>query len=428
MIRALLKALANLSSEDRASVMPIMAGVLLVGTAGAAIAVDVGRAYALRSNLQIAADSAALSAAVNLPDMEAAREAAVRYASINMPGVADLITAEDIEFGHWNPETRTIEPDVEAPSALRVTASLSSEKGNAPATLFAGVFGSDSLDLTASAAAGKRSSTCIMALEQHAVDALALDFAASIEAHDCTVQVNSRHERAFRILLGSSVHAAGLCVTGGSFVSKWAKVEPEVTEGCLPAVDPLANLEPPEVGGCDFHNSSFFNYHGTLQPGVYCGGLRIFGLSNVTLAAGVYVIKDGPLSLAGFSEITGEEVAFFLTGDDALIRFSEMSTLTLRAPTDGDLEGILVFQDRDYVGHHIWESDAPTELYGTIYLPNGHLLSQSSNAITPVDSCNVLIAKSIRFAFKSGVSIDLGRDDCKDYLPSAILGSVALLA
>ncbi len=428
MTRSLLRALSDLSSDTRASVMPLMAGVLLIGTAGAAITVDLGRAYAFRSNLQIAADSAALSAAVNLPDMDAARASAIRYASINMPGFSDLITADDIEFGHWDPETQTIEPDDRAPSALRVTARLSSAKGNAPSTLFAGVFGSKSLDIEASAAAGKRSSTCIMALEQESVDALALDFSASIEARDCTVQVNSRHERAFRVLLGSKVNAAGLCVTGGAHISPWSEVQPEVTEGCLPAVDPLAELAPPEFGGCDFHDSTYFNFHGTLQPGVYCGGLQINGLSSVTLAAGTYVIKDGPLSLAGFSEITGEEVAFFLTGDDALIRFSEMSTLTLRAPTSGDLEGILVFQDRNSVGHHIWESKAPTELYGTIYLPNGHLLSQSSNAITPVDSCNVLIAKSIRFAFRSGVSIDLGREDCRDYLPSAIMGTVALLA
>jgi hypothetical protein len=290
------------------------------------------------------------------------------------------------------------------------------------------MFGSDLLDVAASAAAGKRSSTCIMALEQDAVDALALDFAASIQARDCTVQINSRHERAFRVLLGSKVNAGGLCVTGGAFVSKWAAVEPEVTEGCLPAIDPLADLAPPEVGGCDFNDTSIFNYHGTLQPGVYCGGLQILGLSSVTLAAGTYVIKDGPLLLTGFSEITGDEVAFFLTGNEAIIRFSEMSTLTLRAPTSGALEGILVFQDRNFAGHHIWESKAPTELYGTIYLPNGHLLSQSSNAITPVDSCNVLIAKSIRFAFRSGVSIDLGREECKDYLPTAIMGTVALLA
>ena len=407
--------------------MPVIAGVLLIGVAGAATAVDLGRAYSFRSNLQIAADSAALSAAVNLPDMDAARESAIRYASINMPGFSNLITADDIEFGHWNPETQILEPDDQAPSALRVTASLTSAKGNAPTTLFAGVFGSDLLDIAASAAAGKRSSTCIMALEESSADALALDFAAAIDADDCTVQVNSRHERAFRVLLGSKVNASGLCVTGNSYVSRWAEVQPEVTNGCLPAIDPLAELEPPEFGDCDFQNSSFFNYHGTLQPGVYCGGLQILGFSRVTLAAGTYVIKDGPLTLTGSSEIVGEEISFFLTGDEALIRFSELSTLTLRAPSSGDLEGILVFQDRHYVGNHIWESDAPTELYGTIYLPNGHLLSQSSNAITPVDSCNVLIAKSIRFAFKSGVSIDLGREDCKDYLPSAIMGTVALL-
>ena len=198
--------------------------------------------------------------------------------------------------------------------------------------------------------------------------------------------------------------------------------------GCPPQPDPLIDLEAPEVGGCDFTDSNFFNHHGTLQPGVYCGGLQISGLSDVTLAAGTYVIKDGPLMLTGSSEITGDGVSFFLTGEDALIRFQEMSTLTLRAPTSGPMQGILFFQDRNFDGHHLWDSEAPTELYGTIYLPEGRLLSQSSSAITPVDSCNVLIMRSMKFTFKSGVSIDMTRDDCKDYLPSAVLGAVALLA
>lgn len=411
--------------------MPMMAAILMLATAGAAVAVDVSRAYAFRASLQIVADAAALSAATNLPNIEAARETAYRYAAINMPGVADLITADDIEFGHWDPETQTIEKDSSAPSALRVTASLSEEKGNALSTLFAGVLGSDLIDIAASAAAGKRSPMCILALEDEKADGLGLDWSANIEAHNCNVQVNSRDKWALRVWSGSSITAAGLCVTGGAYISEFlggARVEPEPTLGCPPQPDPLADLGQPEVGGCDFSNNIYLNYHGTLQPGVYCGGLQIAGDSNVTLAAGTYVIKDGPLMLIGNSRITGEEISFFLTGTDALIRFSEMSALTLRAPTSGDMGGILVFQDRNFDGIHLWDSEAPTELHGTIYLPNGRLLSQSSNSITPVNSCNVLIANSLHFYYGSGVSIDLSRDDCKEYLPSAVMGAVALLA
>jgi len=420
--------IAALFVDDRAAIMPIMAAVLIVATAGAAFAVDISRAYAFRGQLQIAADAAALAAAVNLPDVDAARKAAQRYAAINMPDYANLIAAEDIELGHWDPDAQTIDRDEQGPSALRVTARLSDANGNAPGTLFAGFLGRDFLDIAASAVAGKRSAMCILALEQEAADALGMDFSAHIEAQNCTVQVNSRHDWAFRILLGGKVIAGGLCVTGGAYVSNWAQVEPEATLGCPPQPDPLADLAAPEVGGCDFNNSVFNNHHGVLQPGVYCGGLQIDGSSNVTLAAGTYVIKDGPLALTGSSQISGDGISFFLTGTDALIRFEDKSSLTLRAPTSGPLEGILVFQDRDDDGHHVWDSDAPNELYGTIYLPGGHLLSQSSSSITPVNSCNVLIAKSLRFTFKSGVSIDLSRDDCRGYLPAAVLGTVALLA
>ena len=145
------------------------------------------------------------------------------------------------------------------------------------------------------------------------------------------------------------------------------------------------------------------------------------------LAAGTYVIKDGPLSILDTARVGGEDITFFLTGRNAVIQFEDMSTLTLTAPTSGDMAGILVFQDRGFGGDHVWDSDAPTELHGTIYLPEGNLFSQSSNSITPINSCNVLIAKSLRFKFRSGVSIDLGQSRCRDYLPAAVLGTVALL-
>ena len=125
--------------------------------------------------------------------------------------------------------------------------------------------------------------------------------------------------------------------------------------------------------------------------------------------------------------MTGDEVTFFLTGDTALVNFSDNSELALTAPTDGDLAGILVYQDRNFGGNHIWDSDAPNTLHGTIYLPEGTLKSQSSNAITPVNSCNVLIAKQIHLDRHSSVSIDLSQDHCKQYLPAAVLGTVALL-
>ena len=422
-----LPVLRKFASNQQGSMLPIMAAILLITTAGGAIAVDVARAYAFKDQLQLTADAAALAAAVNLPDVDAAREAAYHYAAINMPGFGDVVSAEDLEFGHWDSEGRAINADGQGPSAIKVTARLSKTNGNAVSTVFAAIFGSEMMDIAASAVAGKRSAMCILALEQDEADGLGMDIAADIEALNCTVQVNSRHRYAFRIWLGSKFLASGLCVTGGAYLSGWASISPDPTLGCPPQPDPLADLEPPAVGGCDHHDSIFDAHHGNLQPGVYCGGLSVKGDSNLTLASGVYVIKDGPLSILDSSKVSGDGVTFFLTGDDALIRFDDNSSLTLTAPTSGSMTGILVFQDRNYSGKHVWDSKAPTELHGTIYLPEGQLLSQSSNAITPIASCNVLIAKRLHFKFRSGVSIDLGQTECKKYLPAAVLGTVALL-
>ena len=417
----------QLLGDDRGSMLPILAVAVVVAMSGAALAVDLARAHALRQQLQLTADAAALAAAINLPDMDAARKAAYRYAERNMPGHADVITAEGIAFGHWDPDTRRVKADEEAPSAVRVTPSLSHEKGNGLGTLFAGVLGSSVLDLSASAVAGKRSPMCVLALEPEESDGLGMDFRASIEALNCTVQVNSRHKWAFRMLAGGNLLASGLCVTGGAYASFLGRISPEPTTGCPPQPDPLAGLPAPMVGACDFNGKVLTGYSGTLQPGVYCGGLDIRGSSDVELAPGVYVIKDGPLSIGNAARMAGDGVTFYLTGANALIDFKDKSELALSAPTDGDFAGILVFQDRDHGGDHVWDSDAPTTLHGTIYLPKGRLMSQSSNAITPVGSCNVLIARKLRLVAKSAISIDLGQTQCRQYLPSALLGTVALL-
>src|SRR3546814_7610700 len=49
-----------------------------------------------------------------------------------------------------------------------------------------------------------------------------------------------------------------------------------------------------------------------LQPGRYCGGLRISGTAD--FAPGVYIIADGDFAIGSQAVITGEEVTFVLTG------------------------------------------------------------------------------------------------------------------
>ncbi len=426
-MRALQRCFRSVIRDDHASVTPILALVMIVATAGGALAVDLARAYAFRQQLQIAADAAVLAAAINLPDLEAARNAAKAYAAKNGDGLPLVVADSDIEFGQWSPAAQKIVKDELAPSAIRVTLRLAKDRGNAVSTIFAAVFGHETMDVAASASAGKRGATCVIALDPTAASALSITGTSSLDAPDCAVQVNSRASNALSIVGKGSLTASSICVAGDDSITGAAHVSPEPTTYCPQQLDPLAALAPPEFDACDHTNKSFKKVTTTLSPGVYCGGLDVGTKSDITLQPGVYVIKDGAFSIKSDGAVSGQEVMIYLTGPGAILDFKAKSDVSLTAPSSGPHAGILIFQDRNFGGTHSWKSKVPNELHGTIYLPSGDLSSKSDNAMTPLDSCNVLIANSIEFQAKGGASIDLQGKDCKSRLPNAVFGTVVML-
>lgn len=78
---------------------------------------------------------------------------------------------------------------------------------------------------------------------------------------------------------------------------------------------------------------------------MYCKGLKITAGAQVTLANGVYIIKDGPLVVDKAAMLTGTQVGIYLTGPGSNLTFANDSTITLSAPKDGLLAGLLIFDD-----------------------------------------------------------------------------------
>ena len=107
--------------------------------------------------------------------------------------------------------------------------------------------------------------------------------------------------------------------------------------------------------------------------------------------------------------------------------FKAKTQLDLTAPSDGDLAGILIFQDRGYGGIHDWKGKAATTLRGVIYLPEGTLTSKNQNYITPETSCTVLIAKTLAFESNGGASVDISSADCRGGLPGPYRRGIVLL-
>ena len=94
-------------------------------------------------------------------------------------------------------------------------------------------------------------------------------------------------------------------------------------------------------------------------------------------------MKDGPLYVAEGARLSGRGVGFFFSGDDATLYFDSSSSISLSAPSDGLLAGLLFFEDpaaRDARLFSILSDDA-RELTGTIYLPGGTLVVDADRPI-----------------------------------------------
>lgn len=426
----------------------------------AALAIDYTRAMSARQFLASAADAAALAAVSGLPDVDQARRMAMVYVEKNLPSAqyGKSLVAGDIEFGTWDAETRAftsagggveVAKDGDAisaglapsandsydysygatPTAVRITTRMATSNGNELDMLFAWMFDRDSMDVSASAVAGRGGPPCVLALNPTDSSAMSLSAQARLETIGCGVQVNSKARPAFVVKGGASIVSTGICVGGTSRVGNSVAADPEPMDHCPGMSDPMAGLEPPEYGDCDYVNETYENY-ATLEPGVYCGGLKLgkfLERTDITMSPGLYVVRDGAFATTGFTVIAGSGVTIFLTGKSAVLSIMPGTTLDLAAPTSGALQGVLIFQDPDFGGTHDWKGWSQGDLRGVIYLPSGKLVSKADNAITPEGACLVLIVDTLELTGFSNVSVDINDAECRATLPGPYGRGIVLL-
>jgi hypothetical protein len=235
-----------------------------------------------------------------------------------------------------------------------VTASVSEHLS----PFFARVIGATGATVAASATGGIVLQTgaggCIYALDNSM--AAALQVGASSLSSTCGIFVNSNNSGALKVNgANSSVQAtsnSGINIVGGwTCTSGCTGVSPTPTTGVSPASDPLATLPPVTFSGCDQVNwsQSSTNANSTLNPGTYCGGIKISG-GSVTLRPGTYVLNGGGLSITGNNTtVTGSGVLFYNTSSGYTVgnlSISGQPSVTLTAPTSGTYQGILYFRDR----------------------------------------------------------------------------------
>lgn len=278
---------------------------------------------------------------------------------------------------------------------------------------------------------------CLLALDPNAQGAFHLESAARITASDCSLYSNSVSSSGIQGENASVAKALSTCSAGG-FSGPSANFMPPPATNCPPLRDPLIDKVGPTPGACLslgilfdpkkllgtvdnlLYGANVVSGVATLSPGTYCGGLHITKGAQVTLRPGIYIIKDGPLVVDKNASLTGAGTGFYFTGFRGGLLFDEKSTISLTAPKDGIMAGLLLFEDRTappallsllpldgkgpaklppdgIVSRREYRiiSDNARTLLGTIYLPVGRLIIDSKRPVADESAYTVIIARMI---------------------------------
>ena len=365
-------------ADGATSIIFALCAVMLFGLA--ALAIDHGHWMNRKSFMQSTADAAALAGAWQL---------AVRAES------ADAIAASQAFL-----TSKKVQPGTYQITADKTTGIVSialSENGK----IFAGgIIGvkSAQIGIISEAIATPSARPCIIALDPASAVGIDFSLAGSVTAIDCAIWSNSKSSTSFDLNGSGTGSSSQNCAVGGVSGSAFS-ITPPVQSNCQPAIDPLASWDPPVPAACDNSLPDRLNSGAvTLSPGVYCGGLKVAGTSQVTLQPGIYTMKDGPLSVTSAASITGTGVTILLTGTGAAINFLGSSSAHLSAATSGPTEGLVIAAGRgEPVTASMVSGGAEMDIEGTVYLPT-HNLSYGGNSesLLPA-SYSLLIAKTIKF-------------------------------
>jgi Flp pilus assembly protein TadG len=143
----------RIRNRRRGVIVVLTATLLIVLLAMIAFAVDVGFLNLARTQLQAAADAAALAGAAALSDNATVVEAQ-KIADANfVAGRSVQLNSSDVVTGAWDANTRSFTPSTSAINAVKVTVRTDAASGGPTALFFARVLGLTSVDESASAIA-----------------------------------------------------------------------------------------------------------------------------------------------------------------------------------------------------------------------------------------------------------------------------------
>ena len=347
------------------------------------LSIDYSNWLRTKSLLQSLADEGALAGAREL-----------RLGNSNDALVAQVV-ASDVSSGSARLQTAPTITTTVAPDHTSASVTLNADI----VTVFPQSLGLPFAQVTANARARVLGGAplCMLSLDPLSAVGVSASLVSKVSASGCTVYSNSRSKAGITVTDLSNI-SAGFTCSGGGVLGTSQNFSPAPQSDCPALADPLVNRAPPSSGGCDYINAVIPLGSQTISPGVYCGGLNIALGAKVTANPGVYVIKDGPLTVSLNASLTGVDVGFYLTGPTSIIAFLAGSNIDISAPLQGPMAGLLIWENAATalgVTPHIIYSENAHNLLGTIYLPKGTLVVGSPNPVANASAYTIIIASAV---------------------------------
>lgn len=284
---------------------------------------------------------------------------------------------------------------------------------------------------TARVTASGSTAGCVYALDGTASRALSLAGSNTI-TFNCSAFSESNSSSAYysegSITLDLS-HTAKVGVVGSYQMNSGTYIKDDSTNTNETPVtvsspgDPFATLAAPSTSTIVGAAPSYYDMNAkpannTVQPGVYCGGLK-FGNTNGTtfkMAAGTYVMAGGGFVLGSLAVIDATAgVMIYNTASTGYscassysfspINIDGQATFNINAPTTGTYAGIAIYQDRSITSSSQNQivSQTSSVINGALYFPHSPLLWSGSNVTS---GYLIIVADTITINGNSGLTVN----------------------
>jgi Flp pilus assembly protein TadG len=401
----------NLAAKRRGAIL-LLIGVSMVAFMGVLLfAVDAGIIQQEKRKAQAAADAAAQAGAHEILREKASYVVSAAQSEAANNGYTTNVAGHSVDIYYPNNTIGTMQGANYVGVLVRDTVT----------TLFGSIFGRRKVVINARAVGGVSgtSTNCLTVLDQTADQAFEVASQAIVRAVSCTIQVNSNNATAMQVT-GSSLVADGISVTGNYFshdavidANGSAAGNGSVAVGQPRAADPLFGvvfiqnvsdtLGCPGVANSTAANTLALNQYklvipnngDVLNPGIYCGGIRVASDNAVRLNPGLYVIHGGGLYVGGGGSLIGNGpvniVNLNRVGGPAKdfegFSFASDAYVQLTAAVDRPgLVGILFFSPPGqgiFIEDNSVQSSGNSQINGSFYFPDQLLHVGSGGAKDP---------------------------------------------